>query len=113
MFWESETAMHITKYQNVHGDWLNVPICLQQLDLLINYLANSFQSDDQDRFIEIKDSGYTTYDTFYEANGNYNCIQTCNHWVNKALKSVKIKTSVWSPFDRGVLYQLEKIKSKK
>lgn len=108
MFLKSETAMHLTTHQREYKDWIKIPICKLQLDLLINYIGQSFQKDDQGRFIEIKGSGYTSYDTFYKANGNYNCIQTCNHWVNKGLKAAKIKTSLWSPFDAGVLYHLKK-----
>ena len=108
MFFKSETAMHITNYQRSYDDWVNILICEEQLELLKSYIINSFERNGEGRIIEIKDSGYTSYDKFYEAKGSYSCIQTCNSWVNKGLKEAKIETSIWSPFDKGVLYQLEK-----
>lgn len=104
----SESAMHITNYQRSYGDWVKLLVCEEQLELLKSYITDSFERDGEGSIIEIKDSGYTAYDKFYEANGVYNCIQTCNTWVNKGLKEAKIETSIWSPFDKGVLYQLEK-----
>lgn len=104
----SESAMHITNYQRSYGNWVELLICAEQLELLKSYIMDSFERDEAGGIIEIEDSGYTAHDTFYEANGVYNCIQTCNTWVNKGLKEAKIETSIWSPFDKGVLYQMEK-----
>jgi len=38
--------------------------------------------------------------------GSFSLFNTCNVWVNKALKVTGIETSVWSPFDFGVLHHL-------
>lgn len=99
--------MHLTQYQFELESWHGIPVCAAQVKLLNQYLLASFSTNSKGQFIEIADSGYTNNDRFYEANGSYNFIKTCNEWVNKGLKSAGIKTAIWSPFDRGVLYHLE------
>lgn len=47
------------------------------------------------------------HDNFYEANGSYHLFRTCNVWTNQVLKEAGVKTSIWTPFDSGVLHQFE------
>ncbi len=47
------------------------------------------------------------HDNFYEANYSYHLFRTCNVWTNQVIKEGGVKTSVWSPFDTGILYQFE------
>jgi uncharacterized protein (TIGR02117 family) len=105
---KSETAIHLTMYRSESNKWQPVEINEVQLELLLAYISQSFQTDQDGQFIELPDSGYTNADTFYEAIGSYNLIVTCNSWVNRGLKAAQIKTSIWSPFDRGVLYQVKR-----
>ncbi len=108
IFLNSESAMHVSRYYKKYDDWHEVRICQAQLESLTGYLNQSFERDQNNKLIHIADSGYTAYDTFYEATGSFNGINTCNEWVNKGLKTAKVRTSVWSPFDLGVLYQIRK-----
>ena len=108
LFLNSETAIHLTHYYKKFDHWNEIRLCKIQLDLLTGYIEQSFERDTGNQLIEIKYSGYTAYDKFYEATGNFNCINTCNNWVNKGLKVAEVKTSIWSPFDHGVLYQIRK-----
>jgi len=108
LFLNSETAVHLTKYNKKYSNWQSILICEEQLTNLINYINSSFSRDSEGQIVEISNSGYTSFDTFYEANGSYNCLKTCNNWVNSGLKKAAIKTSIWSPFDKGVLYHIEK-----
>lgn len=110
MFLQTPTAMHVTyKYQIPKDSTLCKKLYLTetQYQQLVNYIAASFQTDSNGDFILNPNDGYTKNDRFYEAHGSYNCIQTCNYWVNKGLKKIGIKTSVWSPFDKGVLLHLK------
>jgi len=106
-FLKGGTAMHVTNYRNQREDWFRIPICREQQGLLNQYIMQSFTKGEDGQIIPIPDAGYTKDDEFYEAEGNYNLFRTCNIWVNKALKTIHVKTSIWSPFDRGVLYHLE------
>ena len=108
LFLKSGTAMHLTFYHRARPDWIKIPVCGQQVELLNEYLASGFQKDQNGSFLEIPDAGYTSRDRFYEAEGSYNCLNTCNNWINRGLKKAKIKTSLWAPFDQGVLYHARK-----
>jgi hypothetical protein len=75
------------------------------MNTLLKYLSNSFKKDDG-KIQKIDIDGYAYNDSFYDANGSFSIFKTCNIWVNKALKEANIETSVWSPFDIGILYHL-------
>jgi len=108
LFLDSESAIHITWINQEYQGWTVVALCDIQLQLLIEYLDETFKKSPSNNIVEIEASGYTQYDKFYEAIGSFNGIRTCNNWVNEALKAAKVKTSIWSPFDQGVLYQVKK-----
>ncbi len=107
LFFTSETAIHLTYYSGTREHWIEMPLCDEQLQALLEYLDNTFARDTHGAIMEIPNSGYTSTDTFYEANGSYSFIKTCNSWVNSGLKRASVKTSIWSPFDKGVLYHLD------
>ena len=106
-FMEGESAIHLTKYRHQSGAWYTVSVCEYQIDLIIRYINNSFRRNSKGELLIIENAGYTVFDEFYEAKGNYNLINTCNNWVNRGLKKAEIQTAVWSPFDKGVLYHME------
>ena len=106
VFLRSETAMHVTRYRNQYRSWIPLNICSNQLEEMNQYIRNSFETDDNGNIIQLNVKGYGYNDHFYEANGSFSLFTTCNIWVNKALKEIQVKTSVWSPFDFGVLYHL-------
>jgi uncharacterized protein (TIGR02117 family) len=108
LFLDSKSAIHITWINQEYQGWTVVALCDIQLQLLIEYLDGTFKKSPSNNIVEIEASGYTQYDKFYEAIGSFNGIRTCNNWVNDALKAAKVKTSIWSPFDQGVLYQAKK-----
>ncbi|MDN5212441.1 DUF2459 domain-containing protein [Fulvivirgaceae bacterium BMA12] len=106
LFVKSETALHVTNYKEPEVLWKAVAICPSQIESLNDFIRNSFKTNEASLLLEIEGAGYGRNDKFYEAIGSYTCIYTCNNWVNEGLKRTKIKTSVWSPFDHGVLYHL-------
>jgi len=108
LFLISESAVHVTWLKNKYPGWTIISMCDIQLQLLIDYLEGTFKKRRDHNILEIGASGYSEYDKFYQAHGNFSFVQTCNNWVNKALKAAKVKTSIWSPFDQGVLYQAKK-----
>jgi len=83
-----------------------VMISDEQYAELIAYIMGSFQQNDENHFVLIPDAGYGDDDNFYEANGKYSCLYTCNNWVGEGLKLIGVKTAVWSPFDKGILHHL-------
>lgn len=106
LFKQSNTAMHVRLYVSKMDHWIKVAVCEDQLKALNNYVVNSFKKSTEN-FTPIGGvEGYSSNDYFYEAKGSYTMFDTSNVWVNKALKKAKITTSVWSPFDFGVLHHL-------
>ena len=47
--------------------------------------------------------GYAGYDAFYEAQGHYSAIRTCNAWTGEALRHAGVRIGVWTPFPVTVL----------
>ena len=77
-----------------------------QYEKLIQYLTSSFHKNEDSSFILIYVPSKSNYENYYEANGSYNFINTCNNWTNQGLKYIGIKTATWAPFDKCVLYHL-------
>ena len=108
LFLRGATVLHLTFYSKQKDSWILQQICESQLNSALDFVEQTFARNDEGKITEIKGVGYADNDTFYEATGFYNCIRTSNEWVNISLKKAKIKTAIWSPFDKGVLYQLRK-----
>lgn len=106
LFLKSESAMHVTCYRQTYNHWEKVQLCPHQLNALNNYIINSFKKNETGELQKTEFSGYTNSDTFYKAKGSFTLFKTCNVWTNIALKKSGVKTSIWSPFDFGVLYHV-------
>ncbi len=105
-FIKSPTVMHITRYKQREATWTAIDLCQSQLETIYTHIQSSFKHTPDQQIIEVEGAGYTEYDRFYQAIGYYSCLRTCNIWVNEALKKGQIKTSIWSPFDFGILHHL-------
>jgi len=103
----SEPIMHITRYEKARSGWKEVKLCEEALQKLFVYIDDSFRKTEDEDWLAIAAAGYTDHDFFYEAMGQYNAINTCNTWLNNALKAAEVKTSRWSPMTYGILYHLE------
>lgn len=113
LFLKTPSAMHIDDIHYRDERWHEVQLCPNQREKLLAYIRASFSINTTGHIIEIPHAGYTSSDRFFEANGHFTCFRTCNVWVNQALKVAEIPTSVWSPFDKGVLFQLKKREKRK
>lgn len=107
------TIMHVTGYETIPSDTLRVEkitIPPSSFVHLNSFIYNSFALETKQEIDLIPGVGYTPNDNFYQAKGVYHAFHTCNYWVNKGLKKIGVRTALWSPFDKGVFYQLEKVK---
>lgn len=101
----STTATHATYYNSMTEDETckKILISQEQYGRLIAYIDKSFQKDQNGQNIYIKtNANYGRDDAFYEADGSYSMLHTCNTWTNKALKSCGQKCCFWTPFDSGI-----------
>lgn len=107
MFFQSPSAMHVDYYKTLElGDKCKlISINEQQYKELVKYIESGFKLDSNGCKIEIEGVRYFYVDSFYEANGSYNIFFTCNTWSNNCLKEAGLKACLWTPFDKGILYQ--------
>jgi uncharacterized protein (TIGR02117 family) len=47
--------------------------------------------------------GYAGYDAFYDANGRYDAVRTCNGWTGDALRYAGVRVGAWTPFPITVM----------
>jgi cyclopropane fatty-acyl-phospholipid synthase-like methyltransferase len=79
-----------------------IRISKEQYKKLVEYISSSFQIEN-DQSINIKTKAKDgKYDAFYEANGSYSMVKTCNTWANNALKHSGQRCCFWTPFDKGI-----------
>lgn len=111
----TDSILHVTAYESVPAtDDLVVKkttISNQQYLQLCQFILTYFKVDKAQNVQLIKNAGYTENDNFYHANRKYHALFTCNTWVNKGLKIIGVRTPLWTPVDKGIFYQFEKIKS--
>lgn len=104
MFYLSTSAMHVTFYKNLKEDesCKKIRISKQNYLMLVNYIKESFNPNNNGNTQQISDASYSNNDAFYEAKGKYSLFFTCNTWANSALKSSNLKACLWTPFDWGI-----------
>ncbi|CAM3552497.1 hypothetical protein FSS13T_07630 [Flavobacterium saliperosum S13] len=105
----STSAMHCTFYGKMEEDaqCKKINITKEQYQKLVAFIQNSFQMENE-QIIKIEtDAVYGNHDVFYEAKGSYNLFYTCNTWTNNALKAASQKASLWTVYDKGILYHYQ------
>lgn len=110
---KTKTLMHITAYDELPTPERRVEkvsISPQQYLSLCTFIQSGFCFNDQEEVQLLTGLGYEPTDNFYKATGSYHYFHTCNYWVNKGLKKIGVRTSLWTPIDRGMFYQLGKVK---
>jgi len=111
LFIPSASVMHVTLWPKPVEDEYTVKVSLteQEYQNLVDYIMNSFRWGPEDRVIRIDHPGYGDYDLFFESSLAFHLFRTCNVWTNQGLKKSGIRTSLWTPYDRPILYQLSRI----
>lgn len=104
-FWMSESAMHCTFYDKMTEgeDCEKIMLTKPQYLSLISYIKNKFDRNQNGKPILIKtDAVYNSNDAFYDAQGSYSFLNTCNTWANDGLKAAGQKAAFWTPTDTGI-----------
>ncbi|WP_299215811.1 DUF2459 domain-containing protein [uncultured Aquimarina sp.] len=99
----SPSLMHVTRHNNAQGHWMEIKMTTTQLIQIQTYIKESFFHDTDRHKTMVPETSYGSMDNFYEANGSYNCFNTCNTWVNTGFKKSDLKACLWTPFDFGLL----------
>lgn len=115
LFLKGGAVLHVSPYHSISEDRNTFRIQLSETEYrqLVNYITASFKTDSSGSFIPFGQIKYSQYDTFYESTMRYSLFNTCNTWTNRALKKSGIKSCLWTPFDKGILYQYRNHRIKK
>jgi len=112
LLWPTRSALHVTYWPRApRPDERTYPIRLsrRQYERLADWISGYFVLNAKGEGVLIPVPGYFDRDRFYESHGRYSALWTCNNWVGAGLKKAGVRTSVWSPFDRGLLFQLKRL----
>ncbi len=104
-FWLSDSAMHVTYYNTMKegDDCKKILLTEKQYQSLIHFIDAKFDKDTSGNYKLVKtDAVYGDNDAFYDANGKYSFLSTCNTWANNALKAAGQKAALWTPSDFGI-----------
>jgi len=74
---------------------------------LVTFVAARFRRDGQGRTMPVPGRGYRDNDIFYEANGGYSAILTCNEWTGRALRTAGVRTGLWTPLEQSIMWRLD------
>ncbi len=107
MFLPSKTLMHVTRYQEVQDTWVVVKLSEEQLQKMNMAINNTFAINKAGHKLLLADKHYKNTDNFYRANGSYSIFKTCNTWANSIFKQSNLQSSVWTPFDFGLMHFYE------
>ncbi len=102
-FVNTPALLHVTRYVTMKSDWVEIKMTPIQFKKLNNYINDTFRLDDRKKKIILPGLSYHNNDDFYEATGNYTCLNTCNTWVNTGFKQSRIKACLWTPYDFRLL----------
>ncbi|MBK5265241.1 MAG: TIGR02117 family protein [Alphaproteobacteria bacterium] len=83
-------------------DMRPVVISKAQYGRLVQQIEGFFRLDEKGRTQPVK--GYGPADIFYESNGHYNLLQTCNNWTGAQLRSIGVRVGIWTPFSVSVMW---------
>lgn len=104
-FWMSESAMHASFYKKMTeaSDCKKIMISKKQYQDLVKFVDAKFDKDANGNYILIPTKAvYSNNDAFYDAQGSYSFLNTCNTWANDALKAAGQKAAWWTPTDYGI-----------
>ncbi|MDY0931521.1 TIGR02117 family protein [Chryseobacterium sp. CFBP8996] len=104
-FWMSESAMHTSFYKTMTeaSDCKKIMISKKQYEALVKFIDAKFDRDANGNYVLIPTKAvYSDNDAFYDAQGSYSFLNTCNTWANDALKAAGQKAAWWTPTDYGI-----------
>jgi uncharacterized protein (TIGR02117 family) len=87
-------------------DTHSIVLTQAQYERLVAFIVASTTTNVPGHAQWIAGHAYADRDAFYEANGHYSALMTCNQWVRDALSRSGVRTATWAPFDRALFWQL-------
>jgi uncharacterized protein (TIGR02117 family) len=103
------TLLHVIHVDHPRPDPDQRPIRIshEQYRRLAGFIQSRFHLDASGRPIPLIGRGYGPDDMFYEANGGYSFILTCNEWTGRALRQAGVRTGLWTPLNQSIMWRLD------
>jgi uncharacterized protein (TIGR02117 family) len=103
------TLLHVEHIHDPQPDGITRPIVLrpEEYRRLADFIARRFALGPDGRPIPLLGRGYGSSDIFYEAQGGYSFVMTCNEWTGRALRFAGIRTGVWTPLEPSIMWRLD------
>ena len=107
LFWPSDSCMHVsmTRAEHYRSRARSVRLSTDQYALLIQFIDDSFDRNEQNEVVTIP-GAYGNNDAFFEANGHYHALNTCNSWAGDALQSAGVRVPWLTPLPKSVYLYL-------
>ena len=109
LFGRGPTLLHVEHVDRPRAEEWQRPIRITpaQYRRLAGYIQRRFRLDAGGRPIPVLGRGYNDWDMFYEANGGYSLILTCNEWTGRALRAAGVRVGLWTPFEQSIMWRLD------
>jgi len=102
-------VMHVslaTAVPEPHPDVASFDIDEAHFADLLDFVAASFRQDGDGPLV-ISTPGYSRFDRFFEANGNFNVFVGCNTWTAEGLRAAGLRTGWWNPLPASLWMSLK------
>jgi uncharacterized protein (TIGR02117 family) len=108
-FGNGRTLLHVEHDHQPRPEEWQRPIVLtvEEYRRLADYISARFQRDANGRTIPVLGRGYGPADMFYEANGGYSFVLTCNEWTGRALRASGVRMGLWTPLEQSIMWRLD------
>lgn len=98
--WKPEPTNNITR----------VVISEEDYGHLIDHIKSGFRLNEKGKPILVPGESYYGWDAFYEGQGSYELVTTCNEWAGRGLRAAGIRTGAWTPFVSQIQRQLDQLR---
>ncbi|MBM4094212.1 MAG: TIGR02117 family protein [Planctomycetes bacterium] len=108
LFWPTASCLHVsmTVPEQLGADARSVTISVREYEQLVTTVNASFRVDANGAKVQVPHVAYSGDDAFFEAHGSYHCLNTCNSWVGRAMRSAGIRTAWLTPLPRTLFLYL-------
>jgi len=69
---------------------------------IVNQIRSTFRLNSNGD--SIAHSAYAVDNLFYDSNGHYSAINTCNSWTGTVLRNAGVRIGIWTPMPGGVMH---------
>lgn len=109
LLWPSDACMHVSLCNRPERfpDVQHARLTPEQYLQLCSRMDQSFRRDrENEAYQQIPDAGYGRGDAFFEADGAYHLLNTCNSWVGRVMQEGGLRTPWLTPLPRTAFLYL-------